>query len=208
MALLNRLRSASDLSSFISAIQGNVHASQQPSIVKASRGIAAPVVSEIEFELMLLHQSAYPKLAEVDLSSVRTLLLPYSTHTSPSGSSGMLIDSPEPKCKAPAFDDFETRETPPVEGPSPPKRLCDHRLHQLQISYWSRVSITNEYAAVVISFYLETDHPFIGLFDADLFIRDLTGRRMRYCSAFLVSSLLFLACVSTMLDGLSSSFAG
>lgn len=175
-----------------------MHTNQQPSIVKAARGIVAPAMSEIELELMLLHQSAYPKLAEVDLSSIRSLLLPYLSNTSSPGSTGTLIDSPEPKYKAPVFDYFQPRETPPVEGPSPPQRLCDHRLHLLQISYWSRVPITNEYAALVISFYLETDHPFLGFFDADLFIQDLVGRRMRHCSAFLVSSLLFLACVSTM----------
>jgi len=43
--------------------------------------------------------------------------------------------------------------------------------------------------------YLEIDHPTIGTFDADLFIADLLGFRLDFCSPFLVSALLAFASV-------------
>jgi hypothetical protein len=43
--------------------------------------------------------------------------------------------------------------------------------------------------------YLETDHPILGLFDADLFLDDLSTYSYIFCSEFLVNSLLFWSCV-------------
>ncbi|KAK8869271.1 conidial development fluffy [Apiospora arundinis] len=71
---------------------------------------------------------------------------------------------------------------------------ADDRLHRLQIDYWTSVPISNEFAATVISIYLEVDHPFYGLFDADLFLTDLVNREITFCSPFLVSTLLSQTC--------------
>jgi hypothetical protein len=76
---------------------------------------------------------------------------------------------------------------------------CDPRLHQLNIGYWTRIRVTNEFAAAVISLYLEVDHPTHGFFDADLFLDDLVNQRHQFCSKFLVSSLLYYGCVSFLL---------
>lgn len=73
--------------------------------------------------------------------------------------------------------------------------LCDERLRALDISFWTSVDVANDFAARVISLYLETDHPLLGLFDPDLFITDLVEHRPRYCSAFLVNALLYLGFV-------------
>jgi len=58
------------------------------------------------------------------------------------------------------------------------------------------VPISNEYAAFLISQYLDVDHPTLGFFDADLFVQDLVHRRLEFCSPLLVSSLLHWAVVS------------
>lgn len=76
--------------------------------------------------------------------------------------------------------------------------LCDSRLELLDISSWSQVAITSERAAALISLYLETDHPTLGFFDADLFLADLIHVRMRHCSPLLVSAILSWACVSAL----------
>lgn len=73
--------------------------------------------------------------------------------------------------------------------------LCDPRLQKLDISYWTDVPITSNYAAAVISHYLQTEHPSMALFDSGLFVGDLVGKRERFCSRLLVNALLAYAIV-------------
>ena len=73
---------------------------------------------------------------------------------------------------------------------------CDTRLHELDISFWTSVPISNEFAANVISLYLETDHPLLGIFDPALFISDLVTWKLQFCSRLLVNAILYWACVS------------
>lgn len=80
--------------------------------------------------------------------------------------------------------------------PAPPPLYCDARLAMLDMSVWTTVPIPNDLAAAAISLYLQTDHPLLGFFDADVFLDDLLEGRSRYCSTLLVSSLLFWALVS------------
>lgn len=75
--------------------------------------------------------------------------------------------------------------------------LCDSRLAQLDISNWTNVIISNEYAARTISLYLETDHPLLGFFEPNLFVASLTAGKTDYCSPMLVNALLYWASVST-----------
>lgn len=78
----------------------------------------------------------------------------------------------------------------------PPSEYCDQRLEDLDIVFWTKVPISSERAANVISLYLETDHPLLGVFDPELFVEDLVQCRERLCSSFLVNTILFLGCVS------------
>lgn len=76
--------------------------------------------------------------------------------------------------------------------------LCDARLHQLNIQFWTSVQIENGMAARCISLYLETDHPLLGPFDAELFISHLVSGVVgdsAYCTPLLVNALLYWACV-------------
>nr|RBQ87323.1 hypothetical protein FVER53263_00157 [Fusarium verticillioides] len=46
----------------------------------------------------------------------------------------------------------------------------------------------------MISLFLETDQTIVGFFDADLFVESLVERNPHFCSTFLVSAILYVAC--------------
>ncbi|KAI9698282.1 MAG: hypothetical protein M1820_007552 [Bogoriella megaspora] len=90
-------------------------------------------------------------------------------------------------------------------GPSKFPRYIDPRLDALNIAFWTAVPVTDQYAAGAISSYLETEHAVLGLFDTELFIRDLVDCKIDYCSPFLVSSLLAFASVRPIIPFLIES---
>lgn len=73
--------------------------------------------------------------------------------------------------------------------------LCDRRLEDIKIIEWTKVPISNELGARLISFYLTVDHPILGLFDADLFVADLVALKTEFCCPLLLSAVLCFACV-------------
>jgi hypothetical protein len=93
-----------------------------------------------------------------------------------------------------------TSDSPAVsDGPRTPglyRTYCDLRLSRIDIKRWTSVPIDDELAAGALSFYLETDHPIHGLFDADLFLHDLVSGEPSFCSPMLVNALLGWSCVS------------
>lgn len=60
---------------------------------------------------------------------------------------------------------------------------------------WTDIPIKDGLAAGAVSYYLETDHPIHGLFDADLFMRDLACGQKNFCSPMLVNAVLGWSCV-------------
>ncbi|KAF4497987.1 Regulatory CAT8 [Fusarium agapanthi] len=91
---------------------------------------------------------------------------------------------------------------------SRPKEHCDLRLNELSVSYWTRVPISNRSASTLISTFLETDNSAVGFIDRDLFLTDLVQHNPTFCSAFLVSSILYLACFAhTASDGRAATLA-
>jgi hypothetical protein len=76
---------------------------------------------------------------------------------------------------------------------NPPE--SDPRLANAKVSRWTTVDIGDVDARRLIGNYLETDHPIIGLFDADLFLGDLSTHSHAFCSDFLVTCILFWSCV-------------
>ncbi|KAI0902526.1 hypothetical protein F4806DRAFT_490997 [Annulohypoxylon nitens] len=74
--------------------------------------------------------------------------------------------------------------------------LVDDRLKAVDFQNWTRVPITNELAATLISLYLELDHPWCSLFDADLFLKDCVEGKTHFCSSLLINALLGWACQS------------
>ena len=76
---------------------------------------------------------------------------------------------------------------------NPPE--SDPRLSGAKVSRWTTVQIGETDARRLIGNYLETDHPIIGLFDADLFLEDLSSYSHTFCSEFLVTCILYWSCV-------------
>lgn len=66
------------------------------------------------------------------------------------------------------------------------------------MDFWTSVPVSNDFAAAVISAYLEKDHLLMCAFDADIMLDDLVapcGIRSRLCTPFFVCSLMLVACV-------------
>ncbi|OAQ82584.1 nitrate assimilation regulatory protein nirA [Purpureocillium lilacinum] len=84
----------------------------------------------------------------------------------------------------------------PASGPNLAQKYYDERLNRLELSNWTSVAIADDFAASVLSNYLELNHPVLGLFDAGLFLRDLTNLQHDFCSTFLVNATLAFACQS------------
>lgn len=80
--------------------------------------------------------------------------------------------------------------------PSDTAPLCDPRLEQLDIGFWTSVPLESSLASRAISLYLVTDHPLLGIFEPSLFVSDLVNHRTDFCSPALVNALLYWACVS------------
>jgi hypothetical protein len=71
----------------------------------------------------------------------------------------------------------------------------DLRLRKVHFSRWTTVPIEDSDARRLMAHYLETDHPILGLFDAELFLDGLSTYSHTFCSDFLVNSVLFWSCV-------------
>ncbi|KAM0717809.1 hypothetical protein Q7P37_006141 [Cladosporium fusiforme] len=74
---------------------------------------------------------------------------------------------------------------------------CDPRLTDIRIDRWTPVAVQDSDAARLVSIYLQTDHPIIAPFDADLFVEDLVAGAESFCSSLLVNSVLYWACLSS-----------
>ncbi|KAL0932031.1 C6 transcription factor [Colletotrichum truncatum] len=168
--------------------------------------------TNVEFELMRKYPAAYPLLRDMPqpanpesedfrpskMRRITEMTDSESSSPEPSATPANLTRTGSSSYGAPneqallrpissSYFDFSTQNVhPPVRA--------DPRLKDLDITYWTAVSIPSDVAAQVISLYLETDHAILGLFDPDLFIHDLIHFEHRFCSPLLVSALLSFAC--------------
>lgn len=185
----------------------------RPSHLRTAQAVSTPTYSNVEFELSALHRAVYPKLVPLELQAIDLeSLTHYRRRGSPSPSTVPRISMPSSPEKPVETEVIETklllseipspaRNTPgkrlsPATGPAHPQQYCDQRLNSLDLGFWTKVPIGNEFGAMLISHYLETEHVYTGWLDIDTFLDDLVHCRLKYCSAFLVSSVLSLACVS------------
>jgi hypothetical protein len=168
-----------------------------------------------EDELALSYPIAYPKFRPISITALQTssLLRPRKdnaetanleeTHqpTQTGGSSGECGKDHGSKSGstvgALCSSDSERQQSTPMA------EFCHRRLQNLNISRWTNVPVSNDFAARIITLYLETDHPLLGIFDPCLFIDDLVNGATSYCSSFLVNTLMFLGCVSNIYVPLS-----
>lgn len=185
---------------------------RQPSSHLYARALLPQTQSSFEYELTMLYSVVYPALEPIEplnisLDSIgqgKQPLLPNfvagesSTSHLPNSDADVQVIIPLILTADPTWPIGQRLpESPPfVASSQPSSKWCDPRLGQICIGYWTRVVVSNDFAAGAISTYLETDHALLGFFDAELFLSDLIEQRLDYCSPFLVSSLLCLACVS------------
>lgn len=183
-------------------------ASQRPSEIRTTQALLPSTQSQLEFELMIRHSNVYAKMipsaTAMELSglfwrrrdpsqewtSTRSLLMSYDAVADDDHKQQTLIaGSPSPLRGTP------DRRTSLLCGPLRGPTYCDPRLEYLDIGYWTKVPVSNGFAACLISLYLENEHPIIGTFDAETFLDDIVASRLEFCSSFLVNAVLALACV-------------
>jgi hypothetical protein len=202
---IRRLKSTPNASMVLSSLRGSAHTTARLSELKTARGVLPPTGYETDVELSMLHSLVYPVITPLDVESINIdSLFLSSTHRSPAlmplsmtqpaeGSSSIVPDvtilPPSP------LRGTRMRRTSPVAGPSLDRQYCDARLNHLKIGYWTCIPISDEFAACVLSHYLETDHPMFACVDADLFLSALVDRTLEHCSPFLVCALMAFACV-------------
>jgi hypothetical protein len=170
-------------------IEGRLSGQIQPSGLRAARAASPPTETNLEFELSVRHATFYPKLVHVNLSDfgIRTHDLLASAR-SPRRATALLWNSEGAQRQTVEYSNYLPQGFIGYN-------LCDPRLKQLRINGWTRVPMQDHLAAGLISHFLENDHPYLGFFDADLFVEDLVHHRRRYCSSFLVNAVLYIAAV-------------
>jgi hypothetical protein len=170
LTIVHRLRATENLPAAISTYQSRISGPSLLSERASARAVMPSTESGIEFELVMHHPTMYSSLEPPSPASIASAshLGGSTQNTSSSGT--------------------------PI-SPSDPNTYCDPRLELLTVSYWTRIPIDNALAARTISHFLQTDHPVLGFFDADLFLRDLVGQGLSFCSSFLFHSVMSLACV-------------
>ncbi|KAH7376999.1 hypothetical protein B0T11DRAFT_25571 [Plectosphaerella cucumerina] len=83
---------------------------------------------------------------------------------------------------------------PPSQSSMPNPALCDSRLEDLDVGFWTTIDISADLAGRMISLYLETDHPLLGTFDPDLFVTDLIQKGSRFCNRLLFAAIMYWGC--------------
>jgi hypothetical protein len=151
---------------------------------------------------MLKHCTAYPQLPPIRASSIKLSKAGESILNSLGTSHAAMMAT------SPRDGDYVSGQWP-VDGALQPflqaslgdtgqpelVMLCDSRLLDIHLEDWTKVPISNDLAAKIISRFLQTDHPIVGAFDEDLILTDLVERQGRHCSSFLVNSIMYFACV-------------
>ncbi|KAI0805335.1 hypothetical protein GGR55DRAFT_690676 [Xylaria sp. FL0064] len=180
-ALLKSLRENHNNSSVISHFK---RATSESGCFPKSDDWESTNLSSLEGELMANNSKSFPTLPPITPASLArsNLLHPWPSDSLPGRLNPMDVGPP---IIAPS-------EYPEAQGH--PVEYCDEGLQYLQVSFWTDMKISNDFAARVISIYIKTDHPLLGLFDTRLFINDLINQRTNYCSKFLFHAVMYLGC--------------
>lgn len=212
VSVIRRLRRTPNASMVLSSFRGSAHAAARLSEQKTSRAIASPAALETEPESSVLRRSVSPALAPLDLDGLDVdSVFPPLSPPSPPASMHLIDERPSPALDltmAPPspLRGARSRQVSPVAGPVPDRQYCDPRLNHLNMGFWTRIPISDEFAACVLSYYFESDHPIFPCVDADLFLSGLVDHTLEHCSPFLVSALLSFACVCTFLRPMAANY--
>ncbi|KAK7963000.1 uncharacterized protein PG986_003825 [Apiospora aurea] len=212
---LRLLRSTENHAVVLSVVTGGDKAkgkrdpASQPQQQRPPRAFVPPH-SSLELELMTKNPITYAPLRHISKSELEesNLLRPISAARArkrkpgdpPQWHGEMMFVSPGRSADAAQIDNdsaaasFRAQESTTNQSPRWNDGLCDARLKSLRVRCWTNVPIPDEAAARVISMYLETDHPLLGMFDPDHFISDLLDQKQQTCSALVVNALLYWGC--------------
>jgi hypothetical protein len=206
LAIFRRLRSTGNLRDALALISGRTGNTVRPSDIDTARAIRPPTASRFEFELSVQHGFVYPLLEPIDHRSANLeklfARLPQYGLTPELLRPSNSTDSNKQITTAPGvINPHVLRQSPSNEASlrtdeDPGYQYVDFRLTHLHVNYWTQIPIGNDFAARVLSHYLESDHPLWGCFDADLFLSDLVDHKLNACSPFLFHALMAHACVS------------
>ncbi|CAJ2506123.1 Uu.00g002530.m01.CDS01 [Anthostomella pinea] len=175
---------------------------------------------QTESELMIRCASAYPSLVPIEFAFMNLsdmLKLPALLHTeakpttpmkraaSQTDHGSVSATSSESDAQGSSMGVSETQMTSSFDLASihdsgqsvgvGSVEQVDQRLMEMDISKWTNVPISNELAATLITLYLDIEHPWCTLFDADLFLDDLLTGTTHFCSRLLVNSILSWICM-------------
>ncbi|KAF4841450.1 Nitrogen assimilation transcription factor nit-4 [Colletotrichum siamense] len=222
--VLQQLRAGGDASNIVAALRGQLHSAYDAPFQGALHGVPPPDQNSLEFELMVRHSIAYSPWAPMELPQLDFEISARPGQgiavDSPSAAvSPMSADTPSPMPPTESESSFSSSRTrfqqeprdssssslslsvpgrfsSRESGPADFQALCDERLHKIDISAWTNVSVAPDSARRALSLYLETDHTVTALFDVDLLLDSLVSGNTRFCSRLLFSSLLSWACQS------------
>lgn len=201
--------SSSSASSFVTALESLVISPLKVAALsehQAQQALLPPTSSRLEYQLMVSFTAIFPCFANPrgGVLAVEPILTQIPFHRQES------TRTRYDRWRHCVWSALSTEPlSSPTEGPSSSpqtcsaypatsssKHLCDERLTDLDISFWTKSSISQEKAAQAISFFLRNEQPIAGILEADLFLRDLVAKQSRFCSPFLVSALLWWISVS------------
>ena len=217
MALLRRLKAAPESfpSAELAAAMSSTPSRIRPSTIQTSRSVSPITTSGMEFELQVLHPSAYPSLEPLDLEAIdvgswfslegrqpavgrQTTPARLQSPTGERKKNDESADSSTSRTQS-SSQPTTTTSSPTQQslriGSFVGEQLCDARLRDLRMSYWSSIPIDDSLAAGVFSHFLTVHFPIYPCFDAGLFLDDLVGQKVKHCSPFLVAGILSIACV-------------
>ncbi|KAM0277777.1 hypothetical protein ACHAQH_005570 [Verticillium albo-atrum] len=216
--ILRMLRANRDPSAVLAVLKDTASSNPTPSEPGTEISSINLARSSFETELMRSYPTAYPAMRPLPVSHPETPdmnLPPYirrtrsmdqrtilGIHLSGYGVQGDQLTG--------GVGTTDPEENPfliePIEDATPPLLpLCDERLRDLDMSYWTNIPLSNEFAINVISLYLRTDHPLLGMFDPDLFVSDLVRHREQFCTRFLVHALMYWGTRQQMYTSLDES---
>lgn len=185
--LLGVLRARGDAGSVLSILkEGSADGDQTFHSPDTNSEGSMPSQNLLELELMAHYPKAYPLLPPIKASLLAKSNLLRSTYRP--------VDRERNQSSLPVDADSTDRRFQLPISPGQVVPYCDKRLHFLQVDFWTDVDVTNDFAARVISLYITTDLPVLGLFSPRLLIDDLVNQQSTFCSRFLFHSLMYLGC--------------
>ncbi|OTA66535.1 hypothetical protein K449DRAFT_390976 [Hypoxylon sp. EC38] len=211
----NQTEGASDPSDVLASVKKDLEDEPLLPVRLSNRQLMAGLIPETqqtpEYEIMMRCPTAYPMLIPIEIAFINLadLLRPAILERPKAASFTALGDGPS-SSTSPSGQGENTprggltstlleagdRGIGNFEALQSLHTIIDDRLRGVNFQRWTNVPITNELAATLISLYLEIDHQWCPLFDADLFLNDCLQGNTHFCSVLLMNALLGWACQS------------